>query len=207
MASSEPMNPADYSSHVKTAHAPSQAEAQLAVFAETNEHMRNAEQKQLAITGAYFGIVAVVVSLLPGGAITVLTARVGSAFLYLFMSVIGCSVFVYQAWCRVWKEHYLRIVCRIAQTWELPAEMLPYWLRQPPANSRRAAFKPNVDNTMMYLTFALNTLLVGLVAYQVLALLPYPRAVLGVILVVSSYFIFILWVFLLMLNRRDILRA
>ena len=136
-----------------------------------------------------------------------MAARPESAFLYLFMAVVGCCVLIYQAWCRVWKEHYLRVVCSIARTWELPDTMLPYWLRKAPEIPNRAAFRANIDNTIVYLTFALNTALVALVAYQVLALLPYGRAVVVAVLLLAAYLSFLVWVYLLMLNRRDALHA
>lgn len=179
----------------------------LAVFTETNEHMRNAEQKQLTVTGAYFGIIAVVVSLLPGGAERVLRPTRENAASYLFMVIVGCCVFLYQAWCRVWKEHYLRVVCDIAQLWELPDNVLPYWLRESPSVSPRLAFRAHVDNTFVYLTFALNSIFVSIVAFQVLALYPAGGGSLMASGLSALYLLFIGWVHLLMLNKRDMLRA
>lgn len=195
-------------SYAKTSRLPNHSEALLlTVFSETNEHMRNAEQKQLTVTGAYFGIVAVVISLLPGGAITLLAARAESALLYLFMTIVGCCVFIYQAWCRVWKEHYLRVVCRIAKTWDLPDEMVPYWLREAPEISKSIAFKANVDNIIVYLTFTLNSSLIALIVYQALALLSLRNSIIAVVLLLSAYASFIVWAHFLMLNRRDALHA
>lgn len=182
-------------------------EAMLAVFAETNEHMRNAEQKQLSITGAYLGMVAVVLSLLPGGGMTLIAPRPASAWVYLFLLVIGCCVFLLQAWCRVWKEHYLQILKRIAQTWLLPEEYLPYWLRNLPPSPKRAHFKINVDNTLVYFTFLMNTILVGLVVHQAMLLLSPALAYAVLAFVMASYVLFLVGVDRLVQNRRDVLEA
>jgi hypothetical protein len=179
----------------------------LAVFAETNQHMRNAEQKQLTVTGAYFGIVTVVVSLLPRGTTTFQKPSEDSAVLYLFMAIVGCCVFLYQAWCRVWKEHYLRVVWSIAQLWELPDNLVPYWLRESPSVSRMMAFRANVDNTIVYLTFALNSVLVAIAAFQALVLYPTGGGTLMAYGLWALYLLFIGWVHFLMLNKRDVLRA
>lgn len=182
-------------------------EAVLAVFSETNEHMRNAEQKQLTITGAYLGLVAVVLSLLPTGGVTLLQPRAEGAFVYLFMWFVGCCVFVMQAWCRVWKEHYLQVLRKIAQTWLLPEELLPYWLRHLPDPPAKAFFKINIDNTLVYFTFVLNTTLLGLVGHQSVSLLHAPNGYLVAAGLVCIYVFFLAGVGRLIENRRDVLRA
>jgi hypothetical protein len=182
-------------------------EAVLAVFSETNEHLRNAEQKQLNITGAYLGMVAVVLSLLPGGAITLLAPRAESAFIYLFMFLVGCCVFLLQAWCRVWKEHYLKVIRQIAQTWLLPPELLPYWLRDIPDSPRKAFFRINIDNTLVYFTFVLNTLLLSLVCHQAVLLLDASLSYSLVLASSCAYALFLFAVHRLIENRRDVLRA
>jgi len=186
----------------------SYSEACLAVFVQTNEHLRNAEQKQLTVTGAYLGMVALVLSILPARAVTILSPRAESASIYGVMAAVGCCVFLIQAWCRVWKEHYLDIACRIAQTWSLPDRMLPFWLRVIPEWPRRGVFKVlNIDNTLVYLTFVLNTLLVALVCHQ-LALLLQPGHAYALILgTCGVYGCFLFGVERLIENRRGILRA
>lgn len=199
-----PVRDADQTSSFKLRRSP---EAVLAVFSETNEHMRNAEQKQLSITGAYLGVVAVVLSLLPSGGITILAPRAESAYVYLFSSLLGCCVFLLQAWCRVWKEHYLHILQNIAQTWLLPDDLLPYWLRGLPAAPLGAFHRFNVDNVLVYLTFVLNTTLVGLVAFQIVSLLHGPFAYALAVTLFVAYGLFLVGVRRLIENRRDLLRA
>jgi len=182
-------------------------EAMLAVFTETNEHMRNAEQKQLNVTGAYLGMVAVVLSLLPGGGMTLIAPRPASAWVYLFLLVVGCCVFVLQAWCRVWKAHYLQILKRIAQTWLLPEEYLPYWLRNLPELPARGFFKINVDNTLVYFTFFLNAILLALVCHQAIALLHTKLAYAAVGVLVAAYGLFLIGVQRLVENRKGVLEA
>lgn len=183
------------------------AEHLLAVFHETNDHMRNAEQKQLTITGLYLAVAAVTVSLMSEDKITILTARPESSIVYTFILVIGCCVYLLQAWCRVWKEHYLDIVNRIAATWALPTSLLPYWLRNNETVQRRFLFKPNVDNTLLYFTFALNTAMAFLLSMQMWALmLPDYRSV-AIVGLVALYVTFLVFTYRLSQNRRNVLKA
>jgi len=175
----------------------------FAVFAQTNEHMRNAEQKQLFVTGGYLAIVAGVLSLLSGHAITILLPRSESALVYTFLALVGCCVFVYQVWCRVWKEHYLDIICRIAQTWSLPRELVPYWLRGLPKSPRRGLRKFNVDNTLVYLTALLNTAIVGLASYQATSLLRSPYNYVLAVVGSLAYLFFLVAMERLIENQGD----
>lgn len=181
-----------------------------AVFAETNQHLRNAEQKQLTITGAYLGMITVALSRFPLEKTRDITqfdqGRV--AFVLAFLTVLGCCVFLLQAWCRVWKEHYLKVARRIANTWNLPEQVLPYWLRRDLRKAPdHAIFKANVDNTLMYLTFAMNAALVTLLSRQLLLVLDHSAANIAVAGVCTAYVIILWRIQVLVKNRRDILDA
>jgi hypothetical protein len=175
----------------------------LAIFSETNNHLRNAEQKQLTVTGAYLAMVALVASRVAGREVAVFKAQPEGAVLFLVMVLVGCGVFVVQAWCRVWKEHYLAVLNTIAKTWQLPEDLLPYWLRDDPALPRRAFKHVNVDNTLVYLTFILNTALVVEVCRQAFGLLVATAAWLSSVLLILMYILLLAGVNKLIRNRRD----
>lgn len=103
----------------------------IAVFHETNEHMRNTEQKYLIITAAYLGLASAISSTVVSSVGTASRATLTSHFLLLLM---GSMVYVMQGWYRSWKLHYLN-VCQSAcahffDVAPIPDEkILPYWLR------------------------------------------------------------------------------
>jgi hypothetical protein len=180
----------------------------LAVFHKTNEYIRNADQKQLTITGAYLGVVAVVLSVLPGGgAAAMLLPRAQALTIYTFLFIAGCCVYLLQAWCRVWKEHYLVTVARIASTWSTPPNLLPYWLREVPAAQPRPLFRLNVDNTLLYFTFGSNTALLGVVCRQLWFAMPPDYRSVAIAVSAMLYIAFVVGTYRLSQNRRDVLRA
>jgi hypothetical protein len=187
------------SATIKSSDPARSSPAVLAIFAETNNHLRNAEQKQLTVTGAYLAMVAVAASRGAG----VFKAQPEGAVLFLVMIFVGCGVFVVQAWCRVWKEHYLSILNAIAKTWQLDETLLPYWLRDEPALPRRAFMHVNVDNTLVYLTFILNTALVVEVCRQAFGLLVPRAAWVSSAALILMYILLLAGVNKLIRNRRD----
>jgi hypothetical protein len=176
------------------------SQAVFAIFAETNNHLRNAEQKQLTVTGAYLAVVAVGA---PRAGAARFKAQPEIAVLFVVMVLVGCGVFVVQAWCRVWKEHYLAILKAIAQTWQVDETLLPYWLRKHSALPRRAFKHVNVDNTLVYLTFILNTALVVGVCRQAFGLLVPLAAWLSSTVLTLMYILLLFGVNKLIRNRRD----
>jgi hypothetical protein len=182
-------------------------EALRAVFAETNQHLRNAEQKQLTITGGYLGLFTIVLSRFPAENAKDSDRRL-FVWVLAFVTIVGCCVFLLQAWCRVWKEHYLRVVLQIAQSWGLPDHMLPYWLRRdlrkPPDY---AVFRANVDNTLMYLTFGMNGAFVILLSKELFPVLDHGLASAVAAGIGALYMMFLWRVHVLVKNRRDLLSA
>ena len=167
----------------------------LALFHETNEHIRSADQKQTSIAGAYLGLVGLVLSLLPGGVIEILHGTGDGAVVYMFLLIVGCCVSLYQAWCRVWKVHYLATLRHVVKDWPLDDFLLPYWLRTPKGLQRSAWRRLNVDNTLLYFTLFLNTALLILVSYQVWYLLPtdWRTLALGALALAYAWFLFLFY--------------
>ena len=186
------------------------AEGMRIVFAETNQHLRNAEQKQLTITGAYLAMLTVVVARIPVEKLEKvdLFGQRRIAAVLAFLAIVGCCVFLLQAWCRVWKEHYLKVARLIAGDWRIPRQALPYWLRHDLREQPdHRLFKANVDNTLMYLTFATNAALVTLLCRQLLFVLDRVAADIAISVVFVIYGVFLWRVERLVKNRRDILAA
>ena len=164
-------------------------DALRAVFLETSAHMRNAEQKQLTVTSAFLTLLGVVLSLVVGGKLSLFKPRIESTGTALLLLTFGSGVLVYQRWCRVWKEQYLKVLYNIAESWTLPHGFLPVWLKTPPQISRG-----NVDNALFYLTRALNVLLLAIVAWHIVdGLKPLPAYVLTALLG-AGYVAFLVWV-------------
>ena len=160
------------------------------VFTEVNAHMRNAEQKQLTATGWFFTLVGVVLSLISGDKVSLLEARLQSIVTVALLLIFGLAVLVYQRWCRVWKEHYLGVLQNIAKTWDLPAELLPAWLRTPPGRHKHG----NVDNALLYLTTTLvSALLVALEIQIWMAALPRLFAGIVDVVMAAMFVAFLLW--------------
>jgi hypothetical protein len=167
----------------------------LALFHETNEHIRSADQKQVSVVGAYLGMIGLVLSLLPGGVIRILYGTRDGALIYLFLFVVGCCVALYQAWCRIWKVHYLETLRELTKDCTLADSVLPYWLRKTTEEEPPAWRRLNIDNTFLYFTVLLNTALFVLVSYQLWYLLRVDWRTLAVAILslVYAWFIFLLY--------------
>jgi disulfide bond formation protein DsbB len=167
----------------------------LALFHETNEHIRSADQKQVSTVGAYLAMVGLVLSLLPGRVIKTLHGADEGTFVYLFLFIVGCCSSLYQAWRRVWKVHYLETLREIVKHWTLPQSMLPYWLRQPSDEKRSVWHRLNIDNTFLFFTVFLNTALIVVVGYQAWYLLrtDWRTLALGTLFLVYAWYMFLLY--------------
>lgn len=164
---------------------------EIAVFSEVNEHMRNTEQKQIAISVAYLGVVGVVVSLLPSEGGAILTPSSLTFSVWLLLAITGCTVLALQKWYRVWKEHYMDKIRNTANRWNVDSTICACWMDMQP---KCIGSKPRPDNLHMYFTLLLNTSLFLYGSYKWVEWLSYSSISLVCITIsILSYIAFLGW--------------
>ncbi len=143
----------------------------LALFQETNDHMRNTEQKYLIITAAYIGLISVLASTSNENQLLSnqhsFRPTLFSILTHSFLFVIGSGVYMMQTWYRTWKEHYLNVCVNIRQHF-IKTEtqdnlcLFPHWLRKDKPKSKLL-----VDNIMQHLTLFTNAIVAVLIAIEI----------------------------------------
>jgi hypothetical protein len=176
---------------------------EVAIFAEVNEHMRNTEQKQLSISVAFIGVVAVVLSVLPNDNGKLLSPSPMNFFVYTLLGIMGCTVYAIQRWYRAWKEHYMGVARAIVTGWKVSEKLCPCWMILPVMEKKRI-LSPKVDNLSIYFTGVLNTFLVVFGSYRWLQWWQYTVfAWVSTALVIALYSCFMRWATLVTVYGRE----
>jgi hypothetical protein len=181
----------------------------VCIFTEVNEHLRNTEQKQLNISTVYFGLLAVVVSILPTQGNDLLSPDFANACLYALLLVLGCTVNLIQLWYRLWKEHYIDVCRRIVFAWSIEPKLVPCWMTTLSLQYREVKrISPNIDNTAIYLTTSINFLIVLLLFHQLIQLIAIKIfAFFCALIVVLSYVRFTFWIYSMTSRKQKALKA
>lgn len=167
-------------------------EFEIAVFGEVNEHMRNTEQKQIAISVAYLGVVGVVISVLPSERGAILTPSPLAFFVWALVATAGCTVLALQKWYRVWKEHYMETIrTTTVNKWQVDSSVCACWMNLPP---NTVGPRPRPDNIHIYFTWLLNLFLFAYGSYKWMEWKDYSRnSILCVIVIMAAYSGFLKW--------------
>jgi hypothetical protein len=143
----------------------------IALFQETNDHMRNTEQKYLIITAAYIGLISVLVSTSNENQLVsnqyLFKPTRFNILAHSFLFIIGSGVYMMQTWYRTWKEHYLNVCVNIRQYFiKIETQdnscLFPHWLRKNKPKSKLL-----VDNFMQHLTLFTNAIVGLLIAIEI----------------------------------------
>ena len=137
------------------------------IFSEVNEHLRNTENKYISMSSAYIGLIAVIASLIYDSNKGIVTHEKIDVIIYMFISLIGCILYVMQKWFRMWKEHYIDVAQDIAEKWNIENSFLPFWLRE------KAESEFSFDNLLGYFTWSITLLTVSLLALNLKGVFKY----------------------------------
>ena len=170
-----------------------QLECEIAVFAEINEHMRNTEQKQLSISVAFLGVVAVVLSVLPSSNGKLLNPSPLNFFVYALLAFTGCTVYALQRWYRAWKEHYMGRARDVVAWWGVPKQLCPYWMVHSEAHEGTLNLSFKADNLNVYFTGLLNTFLVAFGSYRWLQWWGYSVTAWASVGLLAIFYLWFLW--------------
>lgn len=158
------------------------------IFSELNDHVRNTEQKSIAISLSHITIVAIILSLVDSDTYKLVDGSAKNFGTLSVLLIVGVVVFVLQYWYRIWKEHYISIIRNIVYSWNINEDFTPYWMRRH-RNTQGIKF----DNVFMIFSLCLNTGIILLIYYNIFGLgLPVAQKWIIIcllsILFIGSYF-------------------
>lgn len=157
------------------------------VFTEINQHLRSTEQKFLMISAAFLGFYFSTLLIIFGKIDLIrFTPNIMQIILCLILLAAGMAVNALQHWYRSWKEHYIEIINKIAQSWELKECYFPYWMR----SQKTSKTHPTLDNLLYHFVLYVNIFMMLLLCYAIYRItdnVALPITIVFAFLVINMY--------------------